>query len=416
MFGMENGKKKILIVGSGAVSSALAKKLVTISDIEEVFIAPSNGVESDKYNNVDLREDDLTGLLKFVLDNEIDLTIPTSEKSLKADIVSFFQENGQNIFGPSADSCKIALNKSYGKKFLYKIHAQTAKFGVFDKSQVAEDWLNNANFPVLVRCSENNAHGDRLVCPTISLAREYLNNLFSKNETEILIEEFVCGHNYTVYYITDGYSAVPVTAVCNYKFAADGDGGFLTNGLGCYAPDYKISEVVFSRLENIVRNTLSSLDKKNAPYMGILGVDCTLTDEDKFFVNEFKPFLQDFDAAAVLSLIDDDLVRIFYACIEGLFADEYNHIETNDHASVSAVVTSRQYNKQIKGFDLIDDMDNVDFIGVRKSPSGQYFTDKGGCFVLTRYASTLSRAKEYLYDDLHQIKFDGLRYRSDICK
>ena len=136
---MVNGKKKILIVGSDAVSSSLAKKLGQLDEVEEIFVAPSNGIESDIYKNADIREDDLTGLLKFVLDNDIDLTIPVSDKSLKADIVSFFQDNGQHIFGPSAESCKIALNKSYGKRFLYKIHAQTAKFGVFDKAQTAMD-------------------------------------------------------------------------------------------------------------------------------------------------------------------------------------------------------------------------------------------------------------------------------------
>lgn len=413
---MESSKKKILIVGGGAVSSALAKKLAQVPEVEKVFVAPSNRVESEQYVNVDLREDDLTGLLKFALDNEIDLTIPVGEKSLKADIVSFFQENGQNIFGASADACKIALNKSYGKKFLYKIHAQTAKFGVFDKLQVAEDWLKTANFPVMIRCSENNSHGDRLVCPTVSLASEFLDNLFSKNETEVLIEEFNCGHNFTVYYITDGYSAVPLISVCNYKFASDGDGGFLTNGAGCFAPDYKVSELVLARLENVVKNTLTSLERKNSPYMGFLGVDCTLTDEDTFIVNEFKPFLQDFDGSAVLNLIDDDLIRIFYACIDGLFADEYNQVNTTDYASVSVVVTSRQYNKIIKGFENIDDINNVEFIGVRTNSAGDYLTEKGECFVLTRTASTLSRAREYLYDDLNQIKFDGMKYRSDICK
>ncbi len=413
---MVNGKKKILIVGSDAVSSSLAKKLGQLDEVEEIFVAPSNGIESDIYKNADIREDDLTGLLKFVLDNDIDLTIPVSDKSLKADIVSFFQDNGQHIFGPSAESCKIALNKSYGKRFLYKIHAQTAKFGVFDKAQTAMDWLSGAVFPVLIRCSESNSHGDRLVCPTISLAGEFLENLFSKNETDILIEEFVYGHNFTVYYITDGYSAVPVCAVSNYKFTSDGGGGLLTNGTGCYAPDYRISGTVFSRLDNIVKNLLCTLDKKKSPYMGILGIDCTLTEEDKFVVNEIKPFLQNFDAAAVLRLIDDDLLRIFYACTDGLFADEYTQIKTNDFASVSAVVYSRQYNKIIKGFDMIDDISDVDFINTRKNQAGEYLTDIGECFVLTRTSSTLSRARDYLYDDLNQLKFDGLRYRRDICK
>ena len=65
---------------------------------------------------------------------------------------------------------------------------------------------------------------------------------------------------------------------------------------------------------------------------------------------------------------------------------------------------------------MIDDIGNVDFIGCKKNLSGEYFTAKGECFVLTRTATTISRAKEYLYDDLNRIKFDGIKYRSDICK
>ena len=52
----------------------------------------------------------------------------------------------------------------------------------------------------------------------------------------------------------------------------------------------KISEVVISRVENVVRNALVSVEKKGEPYVGILGVECVLTGEDKFYVTEFKPF------------------------------------------------------------------------------------------------------------------------------
>ena len=47
-------------------------------------------------------------------------------------------------------------------KFLYKIHAQTSKFGVFDKLTLAQDWLKTANFPVVIRTSENSSQGGKL--------------------------------------------------------------------------------------------------------------------------------------------------------------------------------------------------------------------------------------------------------------
>lgn len=411
---MENYKQNILIVGKGGASSALAKKLSKADNVDKIYIAPGDGLGGEVYTSVDLREDDLTGLLKFVLENEVKLTVPVSELALKSDIVSFFLSNGQNIFGPTKSACSIALNKTIGKKFLYKIHAQTSKFGIFDKLQMAEDYLKTSNFPVTIKCSEANSLGDRLVCPTIVTAREFLDGLFSKGETGVLVEDYAFGHNFTIYFVTDGYSALSLSTVANYKFTKDGDGGILTNGMGCFVPDYKISQVVVSRVENIVRNTLISLDKKGAPYIGIIGVDCTLTGEDKFYVNEFKSFLQDFDASAVLNTVDDDLVKIFNACIDGLFADEYENILSNGMASASAVVLSKFAGKQIKGLEFVDNIEDVDFIDVNKNQDGEYFTSGQKAFVVTCKASILARAKNNLYEDLAGISFEGLTYRKDI--
>lgn len=413
---MEEKKKNILIVGQGGVPSALAKKLKAYEQTGNIYVAPGNGCNSEDYVNVDIREEDITGLLKFALEKEIDLTIPVSEKALKSDIVTFFQSNGQNIFGPVQNACNIAINKTLGKKFLYRIHAQTSKFGIFDKLQMAEDFLKTAAFPVTIKCSEySNITEGRLVCPTRSLALEYLNELFSKNETDVLIEEFTYGNNFTVYFVTDGYSALPLTVCADYKFTKDGGGGILTNGIGCFAPDYRVSQLVIQRVGNVAQNSITALEKKGYPYTGILGVECVQTGEDKFFVSEFKPFLQEHDAAAVLNLCEDNLYDIFSACINGFFSDEYEQIKMNNLSSVSATVLARQGFKVIKGLDKIDDIENLNFINVQKSGDNICTKSKGAVFTLTRSASTLTRAKKYLYEDLEQITFDGIGYRKDIA-
>ena len=406
----------IFIIGGGATASALAKKLSHNENISHIYIATDYMVASDKYETVDIRADDLTELLKFAVENEVTITIPISETALEQDIVSFFLTNGQNIFGPIKDACCIALNKTLGKKFLYKIHAQTSKFGIFDKINMAQDWLNSANFPVTIRCNKSNNFDDRLVCPTIKLANEFLENLFIKGETNILIEEYTFGHNFTIYYVTDGYSILPLATVGNYKFMQDGDGGILTNGIGCYSPDFKISATVEARVGNVAKNTILSLEKNGIPYVGILGIDCTLTGNDKFYINEFKPSLQAFDAAAVLNSIDEDLIKLFVACTEGYFSDEYENLNSSNYSSVSAVISSRQALQEIKGLNFIEDGDNIDFINVKQTPDGKYLTNIGENFVITHTSSTLNRAKKYMYEDLSCIKFSGMKYRKDILK
>ena len=94
---MENNKKNILVIGKGAVASAFAKKIAKVDSVGNVYVSPGNSVKSEYYTSVDIREDDLTGLLKFALENDIYLTVPVSFEALKSDVVSFFMDNDQNI-------------------------------------------------------------------------------------------------------------------------------------------------------------------------------------------------------------------------------------------------------------------------------------------------------------------------------
>ena len=403
----------ILIVGKGAVASALAKKLIQYSDVENIYIT-SPTQDYDFCTSVDIRENDVNGLLKFALENDIDLTIPISYKSLNSDIVSFFQSNGQNIFGPDKKCYSVFNNTISCKKFLYKIHAQTAKFGFFNKLQNALDYIKQTAYPIIVSTLNPSSliGDDRFVVSTVSLAARILEELFvNKSEQEVLIENFTNGKDFTIYYITDGYSVLPITSVQNYKFYKDGDRGFYTDGCGAICPDYRISEVIYERVGTIVKNILLNFEKKGNPYIGILGIEGVLTTEDRFYVSDIKPFLQNHDARAVLNIVEEDILRLFNSCVNGSFSDEYQQIRTNNLSSVSVSVFSEKSENEIKGLDKIEDSESIDYFSnieqTAKSALGHNFT-------LTHSNSTISRARKNVYEDLTQISFEGMHYRKDI--
>jgi hypothetical protein len=58
-------------------------------------------------------------------------------------------------------------------------------------------------------------------------------------------------------------------------------------------------------------------------------------------------------------------------------------------------------NKEIEG---LDDLEDVDFIKIKEKDS-IYYSQIGMNFSLTKTASTLSRAKKYLSEELEEIKF-----------
>ena len=300
---MFESRKKILIVGASAKEYALAKKFNSYDC--DVFVAPGNSVIAEIAKCVDIREDNTEELLAFVVKNSFDLTIASSEIAIKNNIAELFQANEQLIFAPTAKSADFALSRAVAKKFLYRLKIPTPRFAIFDKPQMAYDYLKNAPMPQVIRADENNLKNDKLVCTTFLSSKIFVDDLFARNEKKVVLEDYVYGHEFTLYVVTDGYHALPLGVVANYKFMEDGDGGILTDGIGAFTPDYKVSkDVEDSLMKNVVNNILDALQKKDTPYLGILGINCVLKDDGSFVVLDFKPFLSDFDSDAILNLVE----------------------------------------------------------------------------------------------------------------
>ena len=406
-------KKKVLIVGNSAKEYALVKKFKSYDC--DIFVLSGNSAISELAECVDIREENVQEILEYVLENAIDLTIVTSEVAIKNNIAELFQTNNQLIFCPTAQSAQFTLSRSAGKRFLYKLRVPTPRFGIFDKLPLAIDYLKNAPMPQVIRADENSNSADRLVCTTFAASKTFVEDLFNKDENKVVLEDYVYGHEFTIYVVTDGYSALHLATVANYKFAEDGDGGILTSGVGAYTPDYKISsDIENSVMQNVVERVLASLQRKETPYLGVLGIDCVLTSDGSFVTLDFKPFLSDHDAEAVLNLVDENLLTLFEACAVGSFADDYEKIDVSDNSSVSCVISSRKKGEIIKGLELVES--DITHFATTKNKYFEYETVEGKTLVLTKTAKTLSRARKHLYEDVELISFSGKKCRNDICE
>ena len=406
-------KKKVLIVGNSAKEYALVKKFKNYDC--DIFVLSGNSAISELAECVDIREENVQEILEYVLENAIDLSIVTSEVAIKNNIAELFQTNNQLIFCPTAQSAQFTLSRSAGKRFLYKLRIPTPRFGIFDKLPLAIDYLKNAPMPQVIRADENSNSADRLVCTTFVASKTFVEDLFNKDENKVVLEDYVYGHEFTIYVVTDGYSALHLATVANYKFAEDGDGGILTSGVGAYTPDYKISsDIENSVMQNVVERVLASLQRKETPYLGVLGIDCVLTTDGNFVTLDFKPFLSDHDAEAVLNLVDENLLTLFEACAVGSFADDYEKIDVSDNSSVSCVISSRKKGEIIKGLELVES--DITHFATTKNKYFEYETVEGKTLVLTKTAKTLSRARKHLYEDVELISFSGKKCRNDICE
>lgn len=408
-------RKKILIIGNSAKDYALAKALSSTND---VYVAPGNQMMEDFAERVDIREDSVKELLEFVMENGIDMTIATSLKTLKTNIVDLFFKNNQMIFSPSDRAAKFVLDKCAAKKHLYKLRVPTPKFGIFEKQNMAADYIKNLKSPYVIKTDESSS---ALVLTNSQMSKPILDNLFAEQNQRVLIEDYVWGTPFSFYAITDGYKALPIGSSIVYKHSLEGDGGQLTSGMGACSPNYKLSigqETYI--MENIIYPTLEMLEAEGSSYVGILGVNGIISDDGVLNILGYQAFLEDSDATAILSNLDVNLYEIFESCTIGTFSDEIDSIPNKGLAATSLVLTCVNKNNVeniIEGLDLLNDETFVSYYPtVNKNKYLEYEAQFGSVIVLTSTASTLNKSTQKVYSEAECINFSGKRFRKDVCK
>lgn len=414
----EHKNKKILIVGNSAKEYSLALKLSELEEVEQIFVSTGNDGMKEFCTVVDINEAHSQELLEFVLENGIDLTIASSEKAIKNDIASLFQSNGQMIFAPTQESAKICLNKAHGKKFMYKNRIPCPKFGIFEKPSLAIDYVKTSRMPVVIKTDEHQDEKGILVCQSERIARNFIEDLFESGEKRVIIEDYVFGHEFSYYVVTDGYRALPLGSVSNYKWSLEGDGGVMTSGIGAYSPDFKISSQIERKiLQQMIYPTLNTLARNHTPYVGVLGLDCIMTGQEQVFALEYNSFLQEPDCQVIMKLLNENLYHLMQACVIGSFADDYEKIDVSDNYAASVVLScGKKSGSIIEGLEDLDESTDLAHFNTKKNQYLEYETVNGRTLALTTSARTLSRAVENLYDEVSLIHFDGMKYRKDIGK
>lgn len=408
-------KKKILIIGNGAKECALAKRL---AEKHEVFVAPMNDTLKDFATGLDIREDNANEILEYVMENSIDLTIPASSAALKTDLVNLFNQNNQAIFAPVKNAAKLVLDKAFAKKVLYKLRIPTPKFGIFEKQNMAMDYIKNLKNPFVIKSDNSNS---ATIFTSYQAAKNVVESIFIEKNKKIIIEDYIYGTPFSFYTITDGYKALPIGSSITYKHSLEGNGGQLTSGMGACVPNYKLSiEQEYYLMDNIIYPTLDYCEIEGNPYLGILGVNGVLTDDGRIYVLGWQSFMQDCDAQAVLNIIDEDLYKLFEACVVGSFSDEVDGINLFDKYSASLVLNCK--NKEnvenaILGLDNLDEETSINFYPtVNKNRYLEFEANYGAVLVLTTSGVTASKAVEKMYSEASDIDFKGKHYRKDICK
>ena len=375
---------KILIVGSDLNSILLAKYIYLQNNEHDIYITSDENESENFYTNINIRENDINSLVDFVKYNAIEFTIVVSQLAIINGIADIFKKEEFPIFAPMVDAARITFFNSIAKKIMYKLKIPTPKFGIFDRENIAIDYVRNSKFPIVLENDFTLTERISNKYKYFSEAKDGIQRIFENGNEKIVIEHYLNSEPLYLYFITDGYNALPLIALERLSG---------NNYTSITAPTQKIdNEMIVKILHKTIYPILDDINNFSEGYTGILGLKLKLSG-DNFAILEFYNGFQFYDFQAFLSVLNDNLLSILYDCANGSLADNYNEISLSDTYSYTIALQKKNI------VDLEEDDDN-DFF------ESEYDNKK----VLTFTAMTINKAKEKLFSYLeNSIEIEALK-------
>lgn len=418
---------KVLVIGSGGREHAIAWKLKQSKNVTELFCAPGNAGIKELANCVDIKADDIEGLLKFVKENKIELTVVGPEVPLEKGIVDLFNKEGLLIFGPQKSAAKLEHSKIFAKDFMKRNNIPTAEYKTFSLSQKAEvfDHISTAAYPLVIKADGLAAGKGVVICTNIDDAIKTVNELFDDKifgsaGDNIVIEQFLEGTEASVFAICDGTDYIVLPASQDHKKIGDGETGKNTGGMGAYAPaDKAVTPAIMKSIRaKIIEPVLKYMKNEGNEFKGCLYCGLMINKTGEPYVIEFNTRFGDPETQVVLPLISSDITEMFTASAKGKIKDY--KLTLNNGYCCTVVLASAGYpdeyetGKEINGLEGISP-DAIVFHAGTRFEDGKVFTAGGRVINVTGISPIgLKEAINIAYHNAANINFENKYNRTDI--
>ena len=419
---------KVLIVGSGGREHAIAWKVAQSKKVDKIYCAPGNAGISEVAECVPIGAMEFDKLVAFAKEKEIDLTVIGMDDPLVGGIVDVFEKEGLRVFGPRKNAAILEGSKAFSKDLMKKYNIPTAAYETFTDPEKALEYLETAKMPIVLKADGLALGKGVLICQTLEEAKEGVKTLmmdkkFGSAGDEIVIEEFMTGREVSVLSFVDGNIVKIMSSAQDHKRAKDGDQGLNTGGMGNFSPSpFYTKEVDEFCKKYIYQPTVDAMKAEGRPFKGVIFFGLMLT-PDGPKVLEYNARFGDPEAQVVLPRLENDIVDVFEACIDGTL-DQVDLKFDNDRATVCVILASDGYPVEykkgcpIEGLGKFKGKDDyyVFHSGTKFNENGQIVTNGGRVLGVTATGKDLKEARKKAYEATEWISFENKYMRHDIGK
>ncbi len=415
---------KILVIGSGGREHALAWQCAKFDRVEEVFVAPGNaGTQlEDKLTNINIGSEDIDGLINFVKDNQVDLTIVGPEAPLVIGVVDRFQEQGLAIFGPTQGAAQLEGSKAFCKDFLDRNNIPTAFYDVFTEVGPAVKYVQDKGVPIVIKADGLAAGKGVIIANSQQEAIDAINDMLEGNRfgeagSRVVIEEFLSGEEASFIVMVDGKNILPMATSQDHKARDNGDKGPNTGGMGAYSPAPIVTDEIFqSVMDTVIRPTVEGMAAEGNPYTGFLYAGLMIDQKGNSKVLEYNCRFGDPETQPIMMRLQSNLADLCLLATKGQL--DQATIEWDERSSMGVVLAANGYPDVYPTGEVIglpaDSSDAKVFHAGTKMDNDSVVTSGGRVLCATALGENTQEAQTNAYALLDQINWPSAYYRTDI--
>ncbi|ARD23959.1 phosphoribosylamine--glycine ligase [Shewanella japonica] len=421
---------KVLVIGGGGREHALAWKAAQSAQVEKVFVAPGNAGTSlePKLENVGIKVEAISELVKFAQDNKIELTIVGPEVPLALGVVDAFNEAGLPIFGPTQGAAQLESSKAFTKDFLARHNIPTADYANFTDIEPAKAYsvelTNKTGFPVVIKADGLAAGKGVIIAQDQAEADAAIEDMLAGNKfgeagSRVVIEEFLKGEEASFIVMVDGKNILAMATSQDHKARDNGDYGPNTGGMGAYSPAPVVTQTVHDwTIANVIRPTVDGMAAEGNVYTGFLYAGLMISPDGSAKVLEYNCRFGDPETQPIMMRLQSDLVELCLAATRG----ELDKVtaEFDSRAAVGVVLAAGGYPDAYRKADVIDGLSLGDnnakvFHAGTAMKDGHVVTAGGRVLCATALGNTVTEAQASAYKLVDAIHWDDVYFRTDIA-
>jgi phosphoribosylamine---glycine ligase len=416
---------KVLVIGGGGREHALVWALRKSPQVTEVLCAPGNGGIAQLARCIPVDPGNLHEMVDIVAIEQPALTVIGPEVPLSVGLVDELTKRGYRVFGPTQAAAQLETSKAFAKKFMRRHEIPTAGYAICVNLEEVHEELRRFTMPVVVKASGLAAGKGVVICETHLQAEEAAAQMFGgtllgKQETEVVLEEFLTGGELSFFALCDGTHAIEIASAQDHKRVGEGDTGPNTGGMGAYSTDGIATPAMRQwLLRNIAQKVVDGMKSEGEPFKGVLFCGIMMTPRGPM-VLEFNTRFGDPETEAILLRLETDIVDLFNASIDAT-ANQLT-IKMRPGASVCIIAASGGYPGKYTSGKLITGLpanstqteDAVVFHSGTAIKDGQFVTAGGRVLAISAVAPDLQTALNMAYAELAKISFEGMQFRRDI--